>query len=194
VRLAGSSFNGIHLRKDPPLDYAYLATTWLLDSLAASKTRVFNAPAAVRSINEKLGIFLFPDDSHPALVSADPQQLVAYLRNDCHGDAISKPLDSFGGRGVERISLSELSDEQAAALLASHTEQGQRLRMLQPFCPEIFTGEVRAFAVGGTVLAWCLKRPAAGSYLANTRTLVLSWQHVSTALPAACGARLGLRL
>src|SRR5262249_1481505 len=33
----------------------------------------------------------------------------------------------------------------------------------------IFTGEIRAFTAFGKPLAWCLKKPAAGNYLANTR-------------------------
>jgi glutathione synthase len=160
-------FASVLMRKDPPVDFSYLAATWLLDSLKG-KTRVYNAPTAVRSINEKLGIFSLADAAHPALVSADPPQLLAFIEQRCGGDGISKPLDGFGGQGVERLNLAELGGENTLARLHVQTAGGQQLRIVQRFCPEIFQGEVRAFALGGKVLSWCLKKPAAGSYLANT--------------------------
>jgi len=41
--------------------------------------------------------------------------------------------------------------------------------LIQPFNPAIYAGEVRVFTGFGQPLAWCLKRPAAGEFLANTR-------------------------
>lgn len=161
-------FHSVQMRKDPPFDIPYIAATWLLDSLRG-KTRVMNAPAALRSINEKIGIFQFPHHAQPSLVSADPHQLLGFIKSHCQGDGISKPLDSFGGRGVMRIDVNTLGEQEALRLLSEHTENKRSLRMVQAFSKEIFKGEVRAFTVGGTPLAWCLKKPASGSYLANTR-------------------------
>jgi glutathione synthase len=40
---------------------------------------------------------------------------------------------------------------------------------VQPFDSKVFEGEVRAFTVCGEPVSWCLKKPAADQFLANTR-------------------------
>ena len=163
------TFASIHMRKDPPYDLDYIGTTWLLDA-AGPATRVYNAPEALRRYNEKLAILGFPDDIAPTLVSTDPDALLAFIEGEAQGDAVLKPLTLFGGRGIERIKL-EGSTSAAAArdLLSRLTCQGSQMRLVQAFDPAIFDGEVRAFTAFGEPIAWCLKRPAAGNFLANTR-------------------------
>ena len=164
-----ANFTAIHMRKDPPFDMDYVATTWLLD---AAGTRVYNSPAALRTINEKLAVLMFPQFSRPALVSADAEALLNFIVSECHGDGIIKPLELFGGRGVTRITLPDANDvnSRKATLrtLANETGDGHHFRLVQAFDPAIFHGEVRAFAAFGEPLAWCLKRPADGNFLANT--------------------------
>src|SRR4051794_21181159 len=48
-----TDFAAIHMRKDPPFDMEYIATTWLLES-AQTAAKIYNAPAALRGLNEKL--------------------------------------------------------------------------------------------------------------------------------------------
>ncbi len=182
--LSCAEFHAVHMRKDPPFDLAYITCTWLLDSLHG-QSRVFNLPASLRTINEKLGIFLVPEHAHPTLVSANADELLSFIEGTCQGDAIIKPFDSFGGRGVERVNLRELGKEATLKRLKEQTAEGHTLRFVQRFSSEIFSGEVRAFAVGGKPLAWCLKLPAEGSYLANTRAgAQLSSYRPSSALEA----------
>ncbi len=171
VRYALPDFHGVHMRKDPPFDMNYIGTTWLLDS-ATQSARVMNDPQALRDHNEKLAIFQFPSDTLSALVSSDTQDLLQFALEDAHGDAIIKPLDMFGGQGVSRLQVikdDEPSMAEARRTLDHATNQGTVMRLIQPFDKRIYEGEVRAFAVGGIPLAWCLKLPASGSFLANTR-------------------------
>ena len=154
-------FDAIHMRKDPPFDASYLALTWHLDT-AGPSTRVYNDPAALRTVNEKLGILRFPEYIRPALYSANPQALADFVREEAGGDAILKPLTLFGGRGILRLQDSPDLTE----ILRRETADGPRL--IQPFDKAIHAGEVRAFTVGGKALAFCLKKPGEGSFLANT--------------------------
>lgn len=171
-----SAFSAVHMRKDPPYDLDYVATTWLLDP-AARVTKVYNHPEALRRYNEKLAIFEFPSDIQPAFVSSDPRALLDFIASECHGDAVLKPLTLFGGRGVLRLQLEGpgrsgnewVSRDVLLASLQKETEEGQHLRLVQPFDAAIFEGEVRVFTAFGEPLAWCLKRPAPGQFLANTR-------------------------
>jgi glutathione synthase len=169
-------FSAIHMRKDPPYDLDYVATTWLLDP-AAHVTKIYNHPEALRRYNEKLAIFRFPKDIRPAMVSSDPKVLFDFIVTRCHGDAVIKPLTLFGGRGVLRLQLEDASASKGAFMsqqvllqvLQNETENGQHLRLVQPFDKAIFDGEVRVFTAFGEPIAWCLKKPAKGQFLANTR-------------------------
>jgi glutathione synthase len=162
------SFDAIHMRKDPPYDMDYITTTWMMDT-AVGFARIYNHPNALRSLNEKLAIFLFPDAVRPGLVSADVPEMLAFLKSTCQGDGILKPLTLFGGRGIFRINLNqEDDDESATQKLTEATLDGRSPRLLQAFDSAIYQGEVRVFTAFGQPIAWCLKRPAEGQYLANT--------------------------
>jgi len=165
-----ADFDAIHMRKDPPYDMDYITTTWLLDS-AQQHSKLYNHPNALRTLNEKLAIFHFASETHPGILSADSKVLLDFIKNDAKGDGIIKPLTLFGGRGVERINLNDGSynDETAIKHLDKITEQGHSARLMQPFDCAIFEGEVRVFTAFGEPIAWCLKRPAKGEFLANTR-------------------------
>lgn len=169
--LSLQEFAAIHMRKDPPYDMDYVATTWLLDPVR-KVARIYNDSEALRRYNEKLAMFQFPEDCKAALVSSDPDTLLAFAGTGANGDAILKPLDLFGGRGVRRLKLGGIdgiSENEAREVLAVETAGGTRLRLIQAFDPAVFQGEVRVFCAFGEPLAWCLKRPAPGNYLANTR-------------------------
>lgn len=162
-----TEFHAVHMRKDPPFDLDYIGTTWLLETVC-DKVRVYNDPRELRSINEKLAIFQFPEESRPGLLSARARNLLDFLEGEAQGDAVLKPLHLYGGRGVRRIKLSETGRDNALRILEQETSGGKSWRLIQAFDPAIFEGEVRVFTVGGNPLAWCLKVPAGGSFLANT--------------------------
>lgn len=163
-------FDAIHMRKDPPFDLTYIEATWLLDSVR-HKVRIYNDPSALRTYNEKMAILQFPDDIRPALISSEPNEIMEFIEKECAGDAVLKPLGLFGGQGVERLRLGAggLSSGKASRSIATMTRGGAEKRIIQPFDPAIFDGEVRAFCIGGEPVAWCLKKPATGEFLANTR-------------------------
>ena len=167
-----TTFSAIHMRKDPPYDIDYVAATWLLET-GAPKTKIYNAPSALRGMNEKLAGFSFgPEDTNGGLVSADPEELLKYAEDEANGDAILKPLTLFGGRGVLHLEIKkgdQQSRQTARTLLIQETEEGRHLRQIQAFDRRIYDGEVRAFTAFGEPVAWCLKKPAHGNFLANTR-------------------------
>jgi glutathione synthase len=166
--MALAEFRAVHMRKDPPYDLDYITTTWLLDA-AGPRTKIYNSPSALRALNEKLAILrLVRDgDADAALVSASPSELLEFIKNDCGGDAVVKPLHLFGGRGVEHVKVTD--DRSALTQLTALTEGGKSLRLAQRFNPAVFAGEVRVFTAFGEPIAWCLKKPKAGEFLANTR-------------------------
>lgn len=178
IRRPLGDYRAIHMRKDPPYDLDYISTTWLLDGVRGV-SRIYNDPEALRRYNEKLAILRFPAETRAALASSDPKAILSFVEGPCHGDAVLKPLTLFGGRGVIRLTLTTASEalhastrmtpEDARLVIESETQGGRQMRLVQPFDPSIFEGEVRVFTAFGEPMAWCLKRPAPGAFLANTR-------------------------
>lgn len=162
------SFKGIHMRKDPPYDMDYIGITWMLDTVR-DKSRIYNSPEALRSLNEKLSIFKFPKYSSTGIFSANSKLLLEYLKKDLDGDGILKPIDLYGGRGVQRLLLNESNEAEILSILEDETSDGASFRLLQKFDKGVFEGEIRAFSIGGKSIAYCLKKPKKGNFLANTR-------------------------
>jgi glutathione synthase len=93
-----------------------------------------------------------------------------FLKSTPKGEAILKPLHLFGGQGIQRISLGDWATEEAAlAGLTRLLKEYASPVMVQSFHEEVFRGEVRVFTMDGQPLSWCLKVPAQGQFLANTR-------------------------
>src|SRR6185503_1979556 len=53
------AFDAVLMRKDPPFDLEYVASTWLLSEAERQGARVFNSPRAIRDHNEKYAIAEF---------------------------------------------------------------------------------------------------------------------------------------
>ncbi|HNI74828.1 MAG TPA: glutathione synthase, partial [Accumulibacter sp.] len=88
-------FKAVLMRKDPPFDMEYVASTWLLQRAEAEGARVFNRPQALRDHSEKLAITEFAQFAVPMVVARDPARLHAFI--DIENDVILKPLDGMGG-------------------------------------------------------------------------------------------------
>jgi len=178
--LSLTDFTAIHIRRNPPFDVPYVEMTWLLESVSG-RVHLFNHPAGLRALNEKLSILMFPELCVESFVSCDPDDLLAFIVERAHGDGIVKPLEQHGGEGVRRLLVKDaLSAEAARAALDVETYAGQRSRMVQPFDASVYDGQVRAFTVGGEPLAWCLKQPSEGQFLANTRAGAVILRHAPT--------------
>lgn len=164
TQMSFDDFDCVHMRKEPPYDLAYIECLWILNQ-GKAQTRVINDPTALQQINEKLVILDFPQYCRPAIVSSDPQALFEFAKSHCGGDIVVKPLNLYGGRGVVRL-------HEPSTLLADlkrETQGGSQTRLVQRYEPKVTHGEVRAFAVGGRPMSWCLKVPSPGDFLANTR-------------------------
>jgi glutathione synthase len=164
--LAFSKFDAVHMRKEPPYDLAYVEALWIL-AAGRKETKILNDPVALQQMNEKLVLLEFPEFSRPLAVSSNPGSLADFAANRCQNDVVAKPLNLFGGRGV--VHLKSTTAGSLKTDFERETSAGLATRLVQPFESEVLKGEVRAFAVGGRPLAWCLKVPRNGDFLANTR-------------------------
>ena len=168
VRMGLEQFHAIHMRKEPPVDTRFLATTHFFDSAEREGTLVFNSAQALRSINEKTSVMMFPELSVPALISASLSEAWDFIEEACDGHAVIKPLDLFGGKGIFEINKKDSKRLQEQSKNLEQALENGQFRMIQPFQDAIREGEVRVFTAGGKAISWCLKKPAPGNFLANT--------------------------
>jgi len=148
-----AQFAAVLMRKDPPFDSEYLYTTHLLQAAARGGARVFNAPAALRDHNEKLAITEFPDFIAPTLVSSQPQEILAFQREQ--GEIVVKPLDGMGGSGIFRL---HPGDPNTNVILETATREGAQTVMAQRYLPQISQGDKRILLIGGHAVPYALAR------------------------------------
>jgi glutathione synthase len=158
-----AEFGAVLMRKDPPFDLEYVASTWLLSAAVREGARVFNGPDAIRDHNEKLAIAEFPQFVVPTLVSRAPERLHAFV--DEQRDVVVKRLDVMGGENIFRV---RADDPNRNVIVEIMSQAGARTVMAQRYIPEIQQGDKRVLLIGGEAVPYCLARiPKAGEWRGN---------------------------
>jgi glutathione synthase len=158
-----ADFDAVLMRKDPPFDMEYVASTWLLEQAGREGARVFNDPRAVRNHNEKLAILEFARFTAPTIVTRSADDLRAFVME--HREAVFKLLDGMGGMSVFRA---RADDPNLSVIIETMNRFGERTVMAQRFIPAISEGDKRVLLIGGKVVPYCLARiPQAGEFRGN---------------------------
>ena len=157
-----TAFAHVWMRKDPPVDEAYLYATHLLELAERQGVRVLNRPAALRAWNEKLGSLRFAHLMAPTLVGSRVADLAAFARD--RGEVVLKPLGGRAGQGVVRSSGTAAGLE---ALLELVTQQQTLPVMIQAFLPMVTAGDKRILLVDGEPLGAVNRRPKPGDFRSN---------------------------
>lgn len=151
----------LYMRKDPPVDAAYLHATYILDRLPPQVLQV-NPASALRRHCEKLIPLHFPGLLPETVVSRSARDLNDFL--DRIGQIVLKPLDDCSGRGVFTLTR---SDPNRRALIDQVTAGGTRYVQGQRFLPAIAEGDKRVLLLAGEILGWLRRVPAAGDFRSN---------------------------
>ncbi|MFN7898491.1 MAG: glutathione synthase [Synechococcaceae cyanobacterium] len=155
-------FRCVWMRKDPPVDEAYLYATHLLDLAVARGVRVLNRPAALRGWNEKLGALRFSHLMAPTLVSSRVAQLARFTAEQ--GEVVIKPL---GGRAGQGVVFAAAGTPGLEALLELVTAREQLPVMAQTFLPGVKQGDKRILLVDGEPLGAVNRVPRGGEFRSN---------------------------
>jgi glutathione synthase len=156
------AFTQVWMRKDPPVDEAYLYATHLLEMASRQGVSVINRPAALRAWNEKLGALRFSHLMAPSLVSSRVDQLAAFTAE--HGEVVLKPL---GGRAGQGVVFAGADSRGLTALLELVTQQQSLPVMVQAFLPGVQAGDKRILLVNGKPLGAVNRRPRDGEFRSN---------------------------
>jgi len=148
-----AEFDAVLMRKDPPFDAEYVASTWLLEVAQKNGAKVFNDPRAIRDHSEKLAIAKYPQFSPPTLVTRLAGQLQQFI--DANGDVVLKPLDGMGGESVFRVAH---RDPNRNVIVETLVRDGEKSVMAQRYIPEIREGDKRILLIAGKAVPHCLAR------------------------------------
>ena len=154
------SFDVVVMRKDPPVDTAYLAATWILDH---AKTLVVNGPTGLRELNEKIAIARFPELTPRTFVTRSTAELHELL-GELGGKMIVKPVYGFGGR---EILMARAGDPNLASILELATAEGTRWTVAQEYLPAAAEGDKRILLIDGEPVGAVLRVPAKGELRNN---------------------------
>ncbi len=158
-----AELDAVLMRKDPPFDVEYVASTWLLELAQREGAKVFNDPRAIRDHSEKLAIAKYPRFTVPTLVTRLAGQLQQFI--DANRDVVLKPLDGMGGESVFRVAE---RDPNRNVIIETLTRDGEKSVMAQRYIPEIRDGDKRILLIAGKVVPHCLARiPKAGETRGN---------------------------
>ena len=157
-----TAFPRVWMRKDPPVDEAYLYATHLLELGERQGVRVLNRPASLRSWNEKLSALRWSQLMAPTLVASRVTALAAFTAE--HGEVVLKPL---GGRAGQGVVFASAAMPGLRALLELVTGQEQLPVMVQAFLPGVSAGDKRILLVDGEPLGAVNRIPAGGEFRSN---------------------------
>ena len=156
------TFDVVWMRTDPPVNTAYLYATYILDYINPAKTRVVNAPAGVRSANEKMYALQFLKSIPETIVTQNKQVIQDFI--DQKGAAVMKPL---GGKAGEGILFLERGDRNFNSLVEISTLQGTLPIMVQTYLPEAKAGDKRVILLNGDPIGAVNRVPTGNEFRGN---------------------------
>lgn len=148
-----SDFDVILMRKDPPFDMEYIYATYILDLAKMGGAKVINDPSAIRNLNEKVSITMFPSVTPPTLVTSNQTDLESFLNQQ--EKIVVKPLDGMGGRSIFIV---EKGEPNTNTIFEEMTRNNSKTIMAQKYIPEIKDGDKRIHLVFGNHVDMALAR------------------------------------
>lgn len=160
-KLSLNQMDAVWMRKDPPVDAAYVTAVQLL-TLIGGSTLVLNDPAGLLVANEKLFALQFTDWVPETLVTRDKQTVLEFLAD--RDRAVLKPLDGKGGEGVFVL---EPGDRNLNSLIEVSTGFGQVPVIVQEYLPAAKQGDKRILLLEGEPLGAVNRIPGLGDFRGN---------------------------
>ncbi len=157
-----AEFNCIWMRKDPPVNEAYLYATHLLEVAERKGVKVINKPSSLRAWNEKLGALRYSHLMAPTIVASKVKDLINFA--NINNEVVIKPLGGKGGQGVIRINKNSPGIKSIIELI---TAQEELPVMMQKFIPEVIDGDKRIIIVNGEAIGSINRIPQGGDFRSN---------------------------
>ena len=162
VRLdLGRDIDVVLMRQDPPFHMGYITATHLLERIQG-ETLVVNDPVNVRNSPEKVMVLNYRRFMPPTLVTRSVEEARRFMEE--HGAIVMKPIHGNGGKAIFRIPE---NGENLSALFEVFNQTWPEPHMLQPFLPEVATGDKRIVLIDGVVAGAINRIPGEGEFRSN---------------------------
>lgn len=162
VRLdLGKDVDVVLMRQDPPFHMGYITATHLLERIAPH-TLVVNDPANVRNSPEKVMVLNYRRFMPPTLVTRSVDEVRRFMAK--HGAVVVKPIHGNGGKAIFRVPE---TGENLTALFEVFNQMWPEPHMIQPFLPEVATGDKRIVLIDGEVAGAINRIPGEGEFRSN---------------------------
>ncbi|MCB2050507.1 MAG: glutathione synthase [Novosphingobium sp.] len=157
----GRDIDVVLMRQDPPFDTGYITATHLLERIE-SETLVVNNPVSVRNAPEKVFVLDYRRFMPPTLVTRSADEVRAFMAR--HGAVVVKPIHGNGGKAIFRVPE---SGDNLSALFEVFNQTWPEPHMVQPFLPEVASGDKRIVLVDGIVAGAINRKPGEGEFRSN---------------------------
>ncbi|MGN3973376.1 glutathione synthase [Tsuneonella sp. SYSU-LHT278] len=157
----GREVDVVLMRQDPPFHMGYITATHLLERIEG-ETLVVNNPRAVRNAPEKVMVLDYREFMPPTLVTRSVDEVRAFQRE--HGAVVVKPIHGNGGKAIFRVPA---DGDNLSALFEVFNQTWPEPHMVQPFLPEVASGDKRIVLVDGEVTGAINRKPGEGEFRSN---------------------------
>lgn len=147
------AFSMIFMRKDPPVDDAYLNALKVLNLVDQTKTKLINPTDKLHTLNEKLFALEFPDLIPASCYTGHKQNALAFAKQ--FDKVILKPIDGMGGKG---IFISDYQDPNFSVIFETLSQNFTQSVLVQEFIPDITEGDKRILIINGHIFDHALAR------------------------------------
>jgi len=147
----------ILIRQDPPFNFQYISTTYILDKIK-HKVKIVNNPSSIRNISEKLYSSKYQKFMPKTIFTQNTNEIRKFFKN--YKKIIIKPINSYGGNDIYLLTKFNLRFIQKFLRKHNHI-------MCQKFLPKISKGDKRVFLINGKVRGAISRIPKKGSFLSN---------------------------
>lgn len=152
----------IILLRSNPQGYRRINTAYMLDPLA-DQVFISNDPRGIREAHGKFFTANFPDFIVPYTIVEHAAHFEAFLKD--HADVIVKPINGFGGKGVQRLTAPIDDIEQTFENL--YKAYNHEPFIVQDYIPDAVKGDKRIILFNGEPVCSLLRVPKDPDSLAN---------------------------
>lgn len=157
----GKDIDVILMRQDPPFHMGYITATHLLERIE-KETLVVNDPANVRNAPEKVMVLDYRRFMPPTLVTRSVDEVRSFMAE--HGAVVVKPIHGNGGKAIFRVPA---DGDNLTALFEVFNQTWPEPHMIQPFLPEVATGDKRIVLIDGEIAGAINRIPGEGEFRSN---------------------------
>ena len=147
----------ILIRQDPPFNFEYISTTYILDTIK-NKVKIINNPTSIRNVSEKLYSSKYKKYMPNTIFTQNIDEIKKFFK--INKRIILKPIHGYGGNDIHL--LSKFDNKFIKRFIKKHDHI-----MCQKFLSKINKGDKRVFIIDGKIAGAISRIPKKGSFLSN---------------------------